>query len=759
MNERTLRKRLNWMTVVVVLISILIIAGGSFASSSLRGILQDALTRQVESNAEQYKINIKRKIEGDFQTLNTLTSFLRFGKMDTGSFINGLMASKEYTEFDSMGYFGTTGTGLLVNADTRVERELPLEEMNEYVQESVQTAWTGESAISRIYYSSDILGNTFAYAVPVYSGDQVAGALVAEVSTEVFAEVLQNGSVLNGYGYIHMISDNGTLLVRSEQRVVQEKLDTIYDHDYIVPEEQKRIKEALTQGESCMSKFTYEGVTYQIFFEPLEVNGWYLFCVQTARSVNSSVYQIMTSTRSVTVFVLLALLLLILMGYRQIYRSNHRLIKSAWYDPLTGAYNMTRFEQDASMIIEKTQEYALVAMNVRQFKFFNEIFGSRTGDQLLCCIKEVIESHVQTGEYFCRSTDDLFYILFKETDRTVIRRRLEEMIEEISQYSSGHNGSYQIMLYCGGVIGTEVKDTSPSVQTSMTHVKFALNTAKQSLKRSIWFYDIGLHEDEILENYVESHMYLAMEKEEFQMYLQPKVDLKTGRISGAEALVRWIPESGKMIYPGQFIPIFENNGFCDVLDLYMVEKVCRQLREWIDQGKEPLPLSVNQSKLLFYEADYIHNMKALLEKYQIPASLITLEILEGLAMKNVEEVNERIDRLTEMGFNVSMDDFGSGYSSLNTLASLRINELKIDREFLLRLQKPGEDHRRQIIIMNKVVELTKELKIKTVVEGVENEEDEKLVQKMGCDQGQGFYYSRPVSAEEFSEKYIVERIP
>ena len=126
MNERTLRKRLNWMTVVVVLISILIIAGGSFASASLRGILQNALARQIESNAEQYKINIKRKIDGDFQTLNTLTSFLRFGKMDTGSFINGLMASKEYTEFDSMGYFGTAGTGLLVNTDTRVERELPL---------------------------------------------------------------------------------------------------------------------------------------------------------------------------------------------------------------------------------------------------------------------------------------------------------------------------------------------------------------------------------------------------------------------------------------------------------------------------------------------------------------------------------------------------------------------------------------------------------------------------------------------------------
>lgn len=209
-----------------------------------------------------------------------------------------------------------------------------------------------------------------------------------------------------------------------------------------------------------------------------------------------------------------------------------------------------------------------------------------------------------------------------------------------------------------------------------------------------------------------------------------------------------------MIYPGQFIPVFESNGFCAELDMYMVEKVCAQIRSWIDQGKKPLPLSVNQSKLLFYEADYIDKLKALLEKYRVPASLITLEILEGLAMENIEELNERIARLTRMGFRISMDDFGSGYSSLNTLASLKINELKIDREFLLRLQNPKEDYRRQLIIMNKVVELTKDLQIQTVVEGVETEEDEGLVREMGCDQGQGYYYSRPVSAEKFSEIYV-----
>lgn len=757
MNEKALRKKLNRMTVVVIIISIMIIAGGSIVIFRLKEVLQDVLTSQMESNTEQYKITVMRQIEGDIQTLNTLSSFLQFGRMDTEDFVKGLLETEEYTDFERVGYFGKSGTGLLVTTESGTASEFSKEMLDENVQAIVEKAWQGQSGISEIYHpeeSGDGRKNAFAYAVPVYTGEDVTGALVAGVSTERFADLLQDRTFMNGQGYIHMISDTGTFLVRSEDRVVKEVIDTIFENNYFSTKEQERIKEAMSRGEMCLSEFTYGDVTYQVLLNPLEINGWYLFCVQTARNVNSSVYQIMTYSQSGTMAVLLVILLLILYGYQQIYRSNHRLVKSAWYDPLTGARNMTRFEQDVAEIIMSTQEYSLMALNVRQFKFFNEIFGGQMGDGLLCHIKKVIEGHIHAGEYFCRSAEDLFFILLRDTERKVIRGRLEQMIREISRYTDSNRENYQIMLYCGGVIGTEVKDAEPSVQKSMIHVKFALNTAKQSLNKNIWFYDTRLHEDEKLENYVESHMYSALEKEEFQLYLQPKVDLRTGKLSGAEALVRWMTGEGKMIYPNQFIPVFENNGFCALLDMYMVEKVCAQIRAWMDQGLEPLPLSVNQSKLLFYEAGYIDNMRALLEKYQVPASLITLEILEGLAMKNVEELNERIGYLTQMGFRISMDDFGSGYSSLNTLASLKINELKIDREFLLRLQEPKGERERQITIMNKVVELTKELHIKTVVEGVETEADEKLVRSMGCDQGQGYYYSRPVSAEEFSGKYM-----
>ena len=756
MDEKSLKSRIKKLSIAVVIISFAILIAVVAASYNLRTILQDALFSQMESETEQYGINIRRQMDADIQTLNTLASFIQYGNMDTDSFIKGFQLSREYNDFDGLGFFGrpdmNIDIGIMITSDA-VE-EVSVEAQDENMAAVVQDAWNGGSGISRIYTEEDTDENMFAYAVPVYADKEVAGALVAEVGTDVFADVLQDRSVLHGSGYIHLISDSGKILVRSEERVIEEELDTIYDNDYIVQEEQENIKDALIKGESCFSEFTYNGETYQVLLAPLGVNGWYLFCVQTAQSISGSIYHLMTNTQIITVVVLFIILIIIAYGYRIIYRSNHNLIKSAWYDPLTGAYNMAKFEYETAGIIENTYEYSLAAMNIRQFKFINEIFGTRAADLLLCHMKSVIADNVTENEYYCRNSEDMFYLLLRDTDRDRIKERIGKMIQEISRYAICNNRDYRILLYCGVVIGTDVEDEEPSVKKSMTHVRFALDTARQSLKNNIWFYDTRLHEDEKLQNYVESHMNQALDNHEFKLYLQPKVNLSTGRTSGAEALVRWIAEEGRIIYSGQFIPVFEANGFCANLDMYMLEEVCRQIRKWIDDGLTPVPVSVNQSKLLFYEADYIDNLKSLLDKYQIPAELISLEILEGLASENVNELNKRIGRLREIGFKISLDDFGSGYSSMNTLASLEIDELKFDRGFLLGLKDSGEEYERQIIIMNEIVELTKKLKISTVVEGVETKENEELVRALGCEYGQGYYYSMPMSASEFSEKYV-----
>ena len=169
-------------------------------------------------------------------------------------------------------------------------------------------------------------------------------------------------------------------------------------------------------------------------------------------------------------------------------------------------------------------------------------------------------------------------------------------------------------------------------------------------------------------------------------------------------------------------------------------------------GIRPVPISVNQSRLLFYEADYPERLKELVDRYEIPAGLITLEILEGLAIGNVEEMNERISLLHKAGFRISMDDFGAGYSSLNVMGALKIDELKLDRAFLMEVSQGN--NLRQKAVMEMVIALTRRLRIATVAEGVETKEDEALIRELGCDVGQGYYYSRPVSAEEFDGRFI-----
>lgn len=755
MDERTLQKKLKWLGAAAAVISVIILAGGLLASYYLRNILGQALTEQMKSDADQYKTNILRRLDADFQTLNSLAAFQQYSDMDAESFIRGFAEIKEYNNYDRVGLFGSPGadpeTGVMIRSG--IVEDIAPASLDRNMKKVIEQAWKGKSGVSRIYQEAS--GETmFACAVPVRSGEAVTGALAATVSTDVFLDILQDDSILGRTGYVHIISDSGKVLVRSENRVVSEELDTIYDKGYILPDEKVKIDEAMAEGRACLSSFTYKGNAYRVLIEPLGINGWYLFCVQTTHGVSRSIYNLMTNMPLITGGILLLLLFIIAWGYRLISQGNRKLIWSIYYDSLTGAYNRMRFEYEIGPAVRTSGKYSLAALNIRQFKFINEIFGSRAADDLLCHIKKIISENVRSGEYYCRSSEDMFYLFLTDTDRERICERLDRIIEEIGAFRFGGRRDYEILMYCGVVIGTEVPDEAPDVRKSMTHVRFALNTARASLKNNIRFYDAKLHEKEVLENYVETHMNQALENREFKMFLQPKIDLQTGAVGGAEALVRWITDTGGIISPGQFIPIFEANGFCASLDLYMAEQVCRQIRLWIDGGTVPVPLSVNQSRLLFYETGYIEKMKSLADRYRIPENMITLEILEGLAAENTDELNEKICRLRELGFRISMDDFGSGYSSLNTLAGLNIDELKFDRNFLLALKDASADPDRQTVIMKGIVDLTKKLKIKTVVEGVETKAHEELVRSLGCEYGQGYYYGRPVSVMAFSEKYL-----
>lgn len=430
-------------------------------------------------------------------------------------------------------------------------------------------------------------------------------------------------------------------------------------------------------------------------------------------------------------------------------RDMGRLCGLAFYDRLTGAYHFSRFRQEAAGASEKNGNCTLVSLNIHQFKFINEIFGKEQGDRVLKAAADIISGALCVNEIFCRESADFFYLFLRETDRERVRQRMTAVMDRISRY--GENTGCHILLYCGAVI-SDMEGGRYGLEQMLTHVMFALAKAKETHQNNVWFFDSILHEKERLDHYVESHMYQALRDGEFALWLQVKRDLKTGKAAGAEALVRWEVGDGTSLRPDEFVPLFEQNGFCTKLDMYMVEKVCACIRSWLERGYVPLPVSVNQSKAALYQADYVRRVSDTAERYGVPAELLTLEILEGAALENAEEFDRTVCELREKGFQVSMDDFGSGYSSLNTLGSLHIDEVKLDRGFLREVSSGSNE--RMCLVTEQIISLCKKLHIRTVVEGVETAEDDRMIRGWGCETGQGYYYGKPVCAEEFTKQYI-----
>ena len=434
--------------------------------------------------------------------------------------------------------------------------------------------------------------------------------------------------------------------------------------------------------------------------------------------------------------------------------AENRLMYIKMYDQNTGAYNEAYFRKLLAGCCARREPMALVAFNIRGFKYINDTYGTKQADNILLKIKTILESGIQDGEFFCRPSADLFFVALKVSSPERLITRTEALFSRITGTAPTELNGHPLSLYSGAVFTKE----SPSpyqVDPNINYMMVALAHAKQINARTVYIFDEPLYRVERLRYYIETHMHTALTGEEFQVYLQPKIDLRTGCVDGAEALVRWLPKDGEMICPDQFIPLFEENGFCSQLDLYMVEHVCSLLRSWMDQGIPPIVISVNQTKSLFMNEGYVDKLLAITGKYGISPRYIILEIPEGLSFENVAALNRTILRLNGVGFRVSMDDFGSGYSSLSTLGKLKIDELKLDRMFLMDVV--NEQKGAQSEVLAAVLALAKKLRIKTVAEGIETKAGEDLVRAMSCDYGQGYYYSRPVPARTFLTRFLIWR--
>lgn len=421
-----------------------------------------------------------------------------------------------------------------------------------------------------------------------------------------------------------------------------------------------------------------------------------------------------------------------------------RLKNELLFDDFAEMYNTKGFYYFAQRCLLKNtdKKYAMVRLDISRFMFVNEFVGRTEATRLLLHISELIRSF--SDEYWCTShfrADTFAFCMPYESESDIVRV-VESMADSILNFPIACKilPSFGICL---------VDDPYIYIEVLCDYAKIALNTIKDNILQNYAFYADDLHKQLLHEKKIENRINYAVKNDEFNVYLQPKINMKTRKIYGAEALVRWNTD-GTVLTPDYFIPTFEKNGFIINLDEIVWRKVFLLLKKWKDLGYELIPISINVSRLHAVDIDFINKIFMMAEETGISSSYIKLELTESAFLDTSSTIYEMMKELQLMGYTFSMDDFGCGYSSLNLLQNISIDEVKLDKGFLDSLESSSKSR----IVIKSTIEMLNRLNLSIVAEGVENQQQAEFLIECGCENAQGYYYYKPMPVEEFEKIYF-----
>lgn len=410
------------------------------------------------------------------------------------------------------------------------------------------------------------------------------------------------------------------------------------------------------------------------------------------------------------------------------------------YHTLTNLPNLRAlfYSGDEMTMENPDKEFAVILLDIAQFKAVNEFCGRVGGDHLLIYIADLLDKIAKERPLTiaCHMRADVFILLTAFEEEQELICIVESLKEDIEKYEI----ACKIMLAFG--ICTSVKN-GRAVSYLKDCATTALNTIKGKFYTSYAFFDDNMRREQMRKQQIENDVLPAMRNDEFKLFIQPKVDMSTGEIVGGECLVRWLTPMG-MCSPADFIPVLERDGFIINLDSYIWEKAFAFLADLKKEGIRQVPLSVNVSRVHAYDEGFVDKLFELSEIYKIDPSLITLELTESAFLGDESLMYERMRRLQEEGFRVSIDDFGTGYSNMKLLKTDFMDEIKVDRTFIMDI----ESERNKIVVTH-TLNLLHAVGMDVVIEGVETKEQEEFLLSCGCKTAQGFLYYRPMLCSDF----------
>ncbi|MCI9287736.1 MAG: EAL domain-containing protein [Clostridia bacterium] len=734
-NVKAKKSKLNVVWIVIIFIITLILS--VFYISYIKDLVYKNVYSNISELSEQTATQLELAISEQKNFVDIMVDSINRGYFKTTDEIfDRFKEDLDNYDFTRLVILDKNGNGKTSDGYT-VTNYANIEEF--FAQEEVYLSDNRPSTVSN--YQVNIYSKIF-----TFKGEEKV--LMATIRTEDYKGILLRR--LFGKGGTYLINNDGTVLIDSFDNI---KGNNLNFYDYVKDNYNLTNKKELQKIDDMLKGIKEKKIgtfdirigneTYFIHYEKVGINDWYVITTASDSTIAKELIWL------VIISLLLCLLINFIIICISIYinisnqKKNKKLYKVAYIDPITELGNETYFKENGANYLQNksNKNKYIVSIDINKFKALNNIYGYEFCNNILKELGKKLEETLPQDNISCRISNDIFATLFS------YQRNINDLLDKVFNNVSvlNVNGTN---IHVNLAIGAyKIIDEDTDINKILDKAYMARAQIKGLYNNNYYIYDEKLENEMLKEQKIESCMEDALKNNEFEVVYQPKILVKNEKIVGAEALVRW-KKDGQTISPGDFIPLFEKNKFIIKLDLYVFEQACKDIASWNEKYDFVPTVSINVSKEHFNNEDFIKEYVKITDKYNIDRSKIDLEITESATVDQNIDILKVLNTIKENGFIISLDDFGTGYSSLSMLQTMPIDIIKIDKVFIRQA-----DYKSDKNIINYIMLIAEHLGAKTILEGVETKEQVEFTRKIGCDIIQGYYYSKPLSKNEYEDYF------
>ncbi|HDX7135652.1 TPA: EAL domain-containing protein [Clostridioides difficile] len=729
----------SFTLITILFLTSLFLTMGYIYIEDTKHLLMSEAKIHIKEVAVQGSQLAQRQIEKDLDVLNIFSNYYASNPdIPNEEKMKNLLDEMENQKFYTMAIVDING-----NAENTKGDKFSVKD-REFFKNSIK----GKKYVSRPYVDEVNKSiKKIAISVPLLNNDKVVGVLYCTYNINTLMKLI-NISFYENNSISYVVKNDGTIILHPQGDSLSKNIYKLLEQDNGI-QEVNRLKKELQENKTGATVLNMLEERRYLGYATMDngnsennyIKDWNLiFSIPETVVFSNSKQIINRAVYAVLSIVLIFVAIIFYIIY--IKKSNEKEILSlAYEDKVTYIGNQNKFYRECSkyLLDKPSLNYIIVYFDINNFKMINDTFGYEFGDNLLITIAKALKEELTEGEVYARLSSDYFAIFCDyKNGRNKIIRKLDNIRSNIE---SNLSIVFEISL-CVGIYFVEEGEVD--IQKAVNKANMARSVAKgKNINYAIYNEDVRNKLSE--ESMILDDIKIALVKNQFEVYYQPKLSLVTGEMIGSEALIRWNhPEHG-FISPAVFIPIAEKSKLILKIGRFVFERVCNDLSEWKKQGKKIVPVSVNLSRVELYQPDIVKFINKTIQMYNLSSDFIEIEITETVAINELNILKNVLNELRKHGFSISMDDFGTGYSSISCLRDMPIDILKLDKSFL-----GGIEHdERSRNIAKSIVSLAKSLDLVVIIEGVESKEQAELMKQFGCDLVQGFYFARPMPAKNF----------